>query len=145
MFLFRLADFPVLFPVRLLPQTAVGVEPRGMDRSLVRRGVHGAVRLVPMRAVREPARPEIRLKLREAILQLCRADGFHLLDIKGAKARRIGDVPAVRQSKKLHVARRVAAAAELFAHVAGLELQRRSSAARGCLRRSKWRKARRRN
>lgn len=85
-----------------------------MDRPLVRRSVHGAVRLVPMRAVREPARPEIRLKLRKAILQLCRADGFHLLDIKGAKARRIGDIPAVRQSKKLHVARRVAAAASFW-------------------------------
>ena len=119
MFLFRLTDFPVLFPVCQFPQAAVGFQPGRMDFSLFRRRTHSTVRLISMSTVRKPARAEIRFKFRKAILQFRRADGFHLLDIKGAIARCIGDISAVFQLEELHMARRVPSAAELPADLTG--------------------------
>ena len=118
----------LLFPFAVLGGDLV--EPRialvaaGVYLALVHGLADSAAGLLEVGAVVKAAPAYVGLELREAVLQLLLGYRRQLLHVEGGKARRVGHVGAPG-GEDLDVARSVAAAAELFAHVAGLELQPR--------------------
>ena len=118
----------LLFPFAVLGGYLV--EPRialvaaGVYLALCHGLADGAAGLLEMGAVVKAAPAYVGLELRKAVLQLLLGYRRQLLHVEGGKARRVGHVGAPG-GEDLDVARSVAAAAELFAHVAGLELQPR--------------------
>ena len=99
----------------------------GRDLAFFQGSQNGAALLAGMRAGGELTLTEILLKLREAILQLFLVDHLVTLQIDRGKTGGVGDKAAV-QLKQFHNARGVSASAELFADIAGLQLQLRKQA-----------------
>src|SRR5699024_10159357 len=80
---------------------------------------HRTAEVGTVRAVAEPALPEIRSKPRKTALELRRGYAVGFPVVKRGETRRVRHYPAALQVKQLHVTRRVLSSAQAFAEEAG--------------------------
>lgn len=83
-------------------------------------GGNRTARLLQVRAVIEAAFSYVRSKVDKIMLKLLLGDDIHHLDLKGGKARRVGNKGVISDIIKLYMAGSMAAAPELLAHLTGL-------------------------